>query len=139
MNINDVKRQLQSLSIPTSTPGLQGDDRFEELCFRLEMAKKNQIGADKPKATLINNTDAESFAVPSLNQLSIGEIRARLTALGENTNTPGVTGEERRNALMRRLINAVCNDNSDSTLAGFTTATTEVKTENVRKSKQCSL
>lgn len=114
LNINEVKRQLQSLGVSTSTPGLQGDDRFEELCFRLEVAKKGQNGNTPPKTG--TSLNAEAFSVPSLNQLSIGEIRARLTALGENTNTPGATGEERRIVLMRRLIDAVCNDNTENIL-----------------------
>lgn len=128
LNINDVKRQLQSLEISTSTPGLQGDDRFEELCFRLEVAKKTHGGKVPPNPKVENDTaEAGGSAVPSLAQLSIGEIRARLTALGENTNTPGVTGEERRNALMRRLINAVCNENSENEIV--TTKVVEVKPE----------
>ena len=34
-------------------------------------------------------------------------LRCNLTYIvGENTNTPGLTGEERRNALVKRLIHA---------------------------------
>lgn len=61
----------------------------------------------------------DSFVVPSLHQLSIGEIRTRLSALGESTITPGVTGEERRTALMRRLIDAVCMSTEDSNISSI--------------------
>lgn len=128
LNINELKRQLQTLGISTSTPGLQGDDRFEELSFRLEVAKKGQSGNTPPKTG--TSLNAETFSVPSLNQLSIGEIRARLTALGESTNTPGATGEERRIVLMRKLIDAVCNDNSENILSdSAATKPPEVKVE----------
>lgn len=36
--------------------------------------------------------------------------------LGENTNTPGITGEERRNVLMKRLIEAICGQEDESEL-----------------------
>ena len=49
-----------------------------------------------------------SFEVPSLGDLSLSEIRSRLTSLGEGTSTPGLTGEERRAELMRRLVGAIC-------------------------------
>jgi hypothetical protein len=110
MNVNDVKKQLQTLGISTSTPGLQGDERFEELSYRLEQALK---GENKGQESVGQTQQSEEFVVPSLSQLSIGEIRSRLTALGESTNTPGLSGEERRNALMRRLINAVCATGDD--------------------------
>lgn len=108
MNVNEIKKQLQSLGISTSTPGLQGDERFEELSYRLEASRK-QVEQRNPTS----QPKEEGFVVPSLSQLSIGEIRSRLSALGESTSTPGITGEERRNALMRRLINAVCMDENN--------------------------
>lgn len=111
MNVNELKRQLQSLGISTSTPGLQGDERYEELSFRLESFNKQPTQQQIKKA---EDTQHDEFVVPSLNQLSIGEIRSRLSALGESTSTPGITGEERRTMLMRRLINAVCMDNAES-------------------------
>jgi len=107
MNINELKKQLQNLGISTSTPGLNGDERFEELSFRLE-SSQDAVKAAGGTDTVDKIKGADSFVVPSLNQLTIGEIRSRLTALGESTATPGVTGEERRVALMRRLIDAVC-------------------------------
>lgn len=45
-----------------------------------------------------------------------GELRSRLTSLGESTSTPGATGEERRAVLMRRLIDAICGQESGELL-----------------------
>lgn len=117
MNVNDIKRELTSLGVSTSTPGLQGDDRYEELSFRLEQARKqlNDLGSKAEE-----QAKADGFSVPSLGQLSIGEIRSRLTALGESTATPGLTGEERRSALMKRLINAICVENPDGDISELT-------------------
>ena len=109
MNINEIKKELQSLGLPTTTPGLQGDERFEELSYRLETAKKNTHFQEQVKSEVSQSEN--EFVVPSLNMLSIGEIRSRLNALGESTSTPGITGEERRTVLMNRLINSICMDN----------------------------
>lgn len=103
VNIAQLKKQLQELGISTNTPGLVGDDRYEELRSRLDAYNAaNSNSPSKPKV------EDPSAAMPSLSHLSIGEIRSRLTELGENTNTPGLTGDERRFELMRRLINAIC-------------------------------
>jgi len=118
MNINDLKKQLQNLGVSTSTPGLVGEDRFEELSFRLESSQKVKTGKEEP-STQSSTESSDTFVVPSLSQLSIGEIRSRLTALGESTATPGVTGEERRTALMRRLIDAVCVNDEDSNIGSI--------------------
>ena len=127
-NINDLKKQLQKLGISTSTPGLQGDDRFEELSQRFESSRKlNSHSNDSSEPAQPVN---DSFVVPSLNQLSIGEIRSRLTALGENTNTPGVVGEERRNVLMRRLISALCVDDHETAIEEITSIKETVSKNN---------
>jgi hypothetical protein len=119
MNINEIKKQLSEWGVSSSTPGLNGDDRFEELKHRYEMraqkvAQIDVLGGHQGPQGAQDGAGAgavgtnEAFAVPSLNNLSIGEIRSRLSALGENTNTPGVTGQERRSVLMQRLIEAIC-------------------------------
>ena len=128
-NINDVKSQLQRLGLSTSTPGLQGDDRFEELCHRLEASKpRPSIKAPTLTSDLSSSSSNTSdFVVPSLSSLSIGEIRSRLTALGENTNTPGVMGEERRNVLMQRLIAAVCVGDDDGALNTITSSVIQAR------------
>ncbi len=38
VNIGQLKKQLQNLGISTNTPGLLGDDRYEELRSRLDEA-----------------------------------------------------------------------------------------------------
>ncbi|KAJ1433845.1 hypothetical protein B484DRAFT_5315 [Ochromonadaceae sp. CCMP2298] len=120
MNINEIKKQLQTWGVSTSSPGLNGDDRFEELKHRYELyrAKEAKVGTQQGTAA----PSSEAFAVPSLNNLSIGEIRARLTALGENTSTPGVTGQERRSVLMRRLIDSICGADDDDDLDAISSA-----------------
>jgi hypothetical protein len=109
MNVAEIKKELQALGISTSTPGLFGDDRFEELKCRLEEAthQKHSDSAriDKREGndTTINPTKHEA-----LGHLSIAELRSRLTSLGISTSTPGLSGEERWNALMKRLMEAIC-------------------------------
>lgn len=135
MNINELKKQLQALGVSTSTPGLQGDERFEELSFRLESSSKIVSNGTNHNTSTDQVESSGTFVVPSLNQLSIGEIRSRLTALGESTSTPGVTGEERRIALMRRLIDAVCINDEEtniSSIASTIVAETLKPTEKVR-------
>ena len=99
-NISELKRHLQSVGLPTSTPGLSGDDRFEELKHRWQLHLRNQqqnrditaaasVAASRDSDHCDGSGMVSSFEVPSLNHLSIGEIRSRLSSLGENTSTPG--------------------------------------------------
>jgi hypothetical protein len=127
VNIGQLKQQLQSLGISTNTPGLLGDERYEELRKRLDLASvkvghhlnENKVSGESKVIFSFCNfkneidipldyQDSSSSLLPSLSHLSIGEIRTRLTALGESTTTPDMTGDERRNELLRRLINCVC-------------------------------
>ena len=109
MNIADLKKSLEAAGISTATPGLSGASRFEELKSRYE-ENLNRIAEERQKTKDVINS-APSFIVPSLNHLTIAELKLRLASLGENTNTPGLTGEHRRNELMKRLIEAICGDN----------------------------
>ena len=128
-SISQLKAELQQLGLNTQTPGLTGEERFEELNGRLldaqsklnnklsRPAKSTNIheGADEEvkvekgdSKQLGGTVKKDKFVMPSLQDLSITEIRSRLTSLGESTNTPGLTGEERRDELMRRLVGAIC-------------------------------
>ena len=96
-NLNSIKKQLQLYSLSTSTIGLIGEDRYEELKSRLESYENqiksltnsnrnnkqidnNEIVAKLHDKDIINVND--NYQVSSLNNLSIGEIRSRLTMLG---------------------------------------------------------
>lgn len=109
MNIGAVKIDLEKLGISTSTPGLTGDERFEELAARLKQSQ-GLLAAPAGKCLATSSSNDTS----NLGNLSIGELRSRLTALGESTDTPGLTGEERWNALMKRLVQAICGSHNAS-------------------------
>ena len=124
ISVSEIKSSLNKLGLSTSTPGVIGQDRFDELQSRLDSAKGKTTAALGVLAKMPNSdsNDAKSiqlrgkmqmqensqFEIPSLAELSISEIRSRLTTLGENTNTPGLSGEERREELKRRLVGAIC-------------------------------
>lgn len=112
MNISEIKEELQRLGISTSTPGLVGDERYEELKFRLEQVgrKANLSPGQKLEGQMkaVNSSQYDQFS-----QLTIGELRTRLTSLGISTSTPGVTGEERWSILMQRLMDAICVKTND--------------------------
>jgi hypothetical protein len=97
-NLNYIKRKLQSYQLSTVTSGLNGDDRYEELKYRLESYEKqleqleqlnknssqrSSSGSNSSSHLDDSNVGGSSFQVPSLNSLSIGEVRARLAALGK--------------------------------------------------------
>jgi hypothetical protein len=107
MNISEIKEELQRLGISTSTPGLVGDERYEELKFRLEqVGRKVNLSPGqnlKGRTVTSNSSQYDQFS-----QLTIGELRTRLTSLGISTSTPGVNGEERWSILMQRLMDAIC-------------------------------
>jgi hypothetical protein len=106
MNISDLKKELQTLGLSLATPGLTGDERYEELKFRLEKAK------GKYQSVLANVDSSENNCVPlegmDFSLLTIGELRSRLTSLGISTATPGLSGQERWLALKQRLMDAIC-------------------------------
>ncbi len=104
MNISEIKKELQDLGISTSTPGLTGDERYEELKFRLDNAQRkvtNELQKEKKEEN--SNLEGMDFTL-----LTIGELRSRLSSLGISTNTPGLSGQERWTALKQRLVDAIC-------------------------------
>jgi hypothetical protein len=101
LSLVQVKEQLVKLGMSTSTPGLTGDERHEELRSRLE-------NYNKMKNVSIISADNSS----RLADLSIGEIRSRLSMMGVSTNTAGFVGEQRREELLQRLINTICGDDA---------------------------
>lgn len=118
MNIGDIKKELQRLGISTNTPGLLGDDRYEELKFRLEKAQasaefENSLHSSAKQKSSEGNTNDEEFKNLNFELLTIGELRSRLASLGISTNTPGLSGQERFEALKKRLIEAICSQQND--------------------------
>jgi len=92
-NLNYIKKKLQSYQLSTVTSGLNGDDRYEELKYRLESYEKQLDGSQRgcsgsnsSSRVDDSNVGGSSFQVPSLNSLSIGEVRARLAVLGKYTS-----------------------------------------------------
>ena len=100
-NLNYIKKKLQSYQLSTVTSGLNGDDRYEELKYRLESYEKQleqleqlnkngsqrgSSGSNSSSRVDDSNVGGSSFQVPSLNSLSIGEVRARLAELGKYTS-----------------------------------------------------
>ena len=107
ISIAELRTRLTKLGVDTSTPGLAGEDRREELALRLQLA----TGAQD-----VDRTGADGFyQVPSMSNLPMAEIRERLASLGESTATPGLTGEGRRLELMQRLVRAICGSGNDET------------------------
>ena len=75
MNIADVKQQLQSLGLSISTPGLTGQDRLDELCFRLEQHKSHLI---ENRVVLLNKVDSSGKQEEdNLSHISINELKLR--------------------------------------------------------------
>lgn len=101
-NLASVKKKLQTLGISTLTPGLSQDDRFEELLYRLESTHNNKAKQD------FNETQTQTQTSNHFQNLEFSEIRSRLIALGESTNTLGLTGEDRKKELLNRLIRSIC-------------------------------
>jgi hypothetical protein len=117
MTLSKLKKELQKLGLSTTTVGLVGEDRFEELKFRYEEAINKVAPTIQINDKSSSSPPSSSFVVPSMANLSIGELRSRLTDLGENTNTPGINGEERRIELMKRLVGAICGSDDHNDMA----------------------
>lgn len=139
--LKEIKEKLQELGISTDTPGIKGHDRREELANRLEEAlfKKDPKRSPRMEREDPPISNMSNFAVPDMANLSMAEIRSRLTMLGEvkeslrhfdmadtlifvvfidlnfqSTATPGLSGEDRRRTLIKRLMDSICgNDGGD--------------------------
>eukprot|EP01041_Mallomonas_annulata_P008774 gene8774-18148_t len=104
-----LKERLSALGISSTTPGLRGAERFEELQKRLDAAsKKNSPKALVERETVIKTDDVGQRKIPVISELSIFELKSRLEILNENTSTPGLNGDNRKAELVRRLTNAIC-------------------------------
>jgi hypothetical protein len=112
--LKEIKEKLQHLGISTDTPGIKGHDRREELANRLEETLYNMKPSQSPKKTVAASSASVEYSVPDMANLSMAEIRSRLQMLGESTATPGLSGEDRRRTLMKRLMDSICgNDGGD--------------------------
>jgi hypothetical protein len=84
--IQEVKEKLTSLGISTTTPGLKGEERLQELVKRLDeyYKKENELQQSIQQNVISIAQKIESqYNVPSVSDLSLSEIRSRLTMLGE--------------------------------------------------------
>ena len=104
------------MGLSTDTPGLKGEDRSKTLQHRLQVARdkangdiarsqtnssQKPIGPPQPEKPVIIPIEAEN-----LGQLGVVDARKRLAALGVDSSTPGLAGENRRVALIARLLEA---------------------------------
>lgn len=104
-NLSDIKKILLELGISVSTPGLVGEDRYRELLNRWQAAK--------PVKETIDWSD-DNPLIQAIKNLSLSEVRVRLTELGISTSTPGLVGEDRWNALTQRLIASINDESKQS-------------------------
>ena len=128
LSLTDVRNELQKLDIDTSTPGLRGDERREMLVRRLQAARAAASGStpgngantagrsrqgDLHRSASISSGGNYLHHHPSVNRsaveeeisenMSMNDVRTKLEACGASTLTPGLSGDERRWALIRRL------------------------------------
>ena len=80
--LKDIKEKLLSLGMSTDTPGIKGHDRREELANRLEEVLFQKAPSRSPKKE-VAISNSPNFSVPDMANLSMAEIRSRLTMLGE--------------------------------------------------------
>ena len=123
-SVSEAKAELIKLGLSTHTPGMVGLERLDELRARLDSAKSKTrallLGDNASTSNLsANQLSQSSFTsnpsvLSSLSELPISEIRSRLNALGVNTSTPGLNGDERRAELMKRLVGSICGSNANN-------------------------
>ena len=75
-SLTELKEQLTKLGITTTTPGLRGKERMEELKNRLEDALINDSGS------LPQGNGGNSLA-SAINSMSSAQIREHLNLLGQ--------------------------------------------------------
>ena len=75
MNIADVKKQLQSLGLSIATPGLTGQDRLDELSYRLEQHKSQLI--ENRAVNMVDTKISGKQSDDNLSHISINELKIR--------------------------------------------------------------
>jgi hypothetical protein len=78
-SVASVKRKLQDLGITTATPGLVGEERFIALKKRLILHESKFLVNSAINDALIDKE--------SLDEISIADLRDRLSSLGEVRST----------------------------------------------------
>ncbi len=136
-NVADIKKELQLLGISTATPGLVGEERYEELKSRLEEAQSEHHKSQQLEVgSTITKSTQHSIAHESLGHLSIAELRSRLNSLGISTATPGLIGEDRWNELMKRLMVAICGTEETSHQNTESKENANTMQQNISKSRK---
>jgi len=109
LSLGALKEQLLALGVHTATPGLSGDERLRELNLRLNLALNRETLSSRESAPRAAAA-VDDEPTTTLSHLSMAEIRSRLAALGVDTSTPGLTGDARRDELMKRLVSSICGE-----------------------------
>ena len=81
-SITYIKKELVGYGLSTSTPDLEGDERFNELYNRLQ-EYKNKI---TPIQLLTMHTSEDGSTKSNIDNLNIGEIKSKLIIYGEVRN-----------------------------------------------------
>jgi hypothetical protein len=128
LSLSELRDALDKRKISTSTGSLKGEQRKQELLFRLEKAfeaeklqrssfifeevqEKNKIQSEQfaalsDKNEEENEEEEKADSVSSLRKdYTLQEIRHELEKKRLPTTTPGLKGEARRYALIQRLMN----------------------------------
>ena len=95
ITLSELKEKLTAYGLPTSTPDLVGEPRYQELLSRLQNHEKDKNIASSSNKTKddANNSSSSSSAndtleppnavTASLQSLSINDIKAKLALYGE--------------------------------------------------------
>lgn len=122
-SLTAVRQELERRGGNTSTPGIRGDARRETLEVRLKTLLEKQ-GVPlyiQPKNVVVDaSSDASANTVgraaqaqvqhvdaESVNWNSLMSIKTALERLQKGTRTPGLKGDQRRDALAERLKSAI--------------------------------
>ena len=116
-----VRKALKQLGITTSTPGLKGNDRHNELRQRLQANLPSQQPPDTGRSTTSTFSTTSSRLDTSRSTLT--ELKAELDVHHIDTRTPGLRGQERKDLLEQRLAEALQN----AELASFDTDSVELE------------
>ena len=81
-SITYIKKELVSYGLSTSTPSLEGDERYNELLSRLQ-EYKNKI---TPIQLQTIHTTEDGTTISNIDNLTIGEIKSKLIIYGEVRN-----------------------------------------------------
>ena len=120
--LSSVRKALKEAGVDTATGQSSGEERFQILSARLtaHLYETGELRMDPASKRLERSPPKkreEAVYNPRVDtSLSVVQLKGKLEAMGIDSSTPGMRGQDRHEALLERL--SICYDEDDQESSG---------------------